>query len=530
MNKFHKQYGDALIALTTIKNILFIFLFIVALDRLLMPTTIFIGPDSVGYLGPALRFFSTGNFMGIAERPYVYPLILKKIIEHSNDIKSIVIFQRVFFICGVVLLYLSLCNLSLSKPLKIGLRNEVKKLLILLVCIFFATQFWQIFIEQWCAPEALTFGLMAILLYSSVEIFFSNSITSRGRVFSVLAFGSASYLLITMQARYWIPTILLNLIIFFKIYRLELRTKSRFILILLLIMQYVVCSFTMFKNYSHSDAVENTRVATFFYYNLNTLDRIIKSDIENGRLNKLEAASAKDILATYLESKQENLRSYSSGAPPSIGYNTDYMMNAHTRTLQKHSYDFKKVTEFYLKIINGAGIDFYIGVIKRVVRDFYFYTISQNFFRAQPYDSYQMNWMQSLNTLQSFPIELLNSSYAKQLKFELISSTNINHSNTRISDKFLSGFFKVANILFIPIIAIGLLLGISSRDCFQKWKSIRYFFISLVCLLLASLLNISLGASLYYERYVYDMLLMNGLVFSLSILRIACTLRNFLKK
>ena len=205
-------------------------------------------------------------------------------------------------------------------------------------------------------------------------------------------------------------------------------------------------------------------------------------------------------------------------------------MNAHTRTLQKHSYDFKKVTEFYLKIINGAGIDFYIGVIKHVVRDFYFYTISKNFFRAQPYDSYQMNWMQSLNTLQSFPIELLNSSYAKQLKFELISSTNINHSNTRISDKFFSGFFKVPNILFIPIIAIGLLLGISSRDCFQKWKSIRYFFISLVCLLLASLLNISLGASLYYERYVYDMLLMNGLVFSLSILRIACTLRNFLTK
>ena len=267
------------------------------------------------------------------------------------------------------------------------------------------------------------------------------------------------------------------------------------------------------KEYPYPELVACVRYGTIFYYNMNTIIPFIRQDLNDPTFHKINKIYLKRIINDYEESKKPAYLGYSSGRVPTIGYNSDYLMNTYSFLQNQEGVASASIYQHY---IHAAMINNPIGMINKILKEFKSYYTRGIFFQTE--FTPLITWKMSLDTIKTWPDVITNnkvySTYVQQLE-SAIDSGYIEHN--RFSSIF-SPIYTIMNSMFLPLIIISLITIL--YDVHRKSSSHTFSFGILLLLIIMYhaliTLTISIGASTSYLRYVFDMLPASLLVFASS--------------
>lgn len=493
------------------------------IERMLVPLTPVTGPDSIGYLGVAFRFMTNGLFSAIAERSYLYSGFLTLIIIKSKDVANIVLFQRVFSILSSYLFYkilkITYFEFNISK---IDYYKIYKPLSVFFsVLIIFSPS--QNYFDQCMHPESLTLPFVFLLTYGMLK--FYKHIASNRTLFILLWFVFTfitNYFICVLQPRMTLGCFFIDIVLLFFLFKIHKAISIKLIFLVI-----PLCMIIMFNHikvihkYSRSSLVKCQRYASLFYYNLNTISKLINEDLNDPNFNQVNKNYLRKVLKDYEDSKKPQYIGYSSGQVPTIGYNTDYMSQTYKFLLQQKGETPKKVTDFYQYYLYKAIQQNSIDMTAKILKEFSSYYTTGVFFEAQNnITSINLYWKESLVTITTWPAWVISNKVYLSYIEKLQSSIGSNYKFYELFYKLFSVIFISVNYLFLPILIAALITFFYNYIIRKKVHEFGTFLFLLIIYHNLIILTISIGASTTYARYVFDMFPATFLVFAFSLIYI----------
>jgi hypothetical protein len=502
--------------ISTYLTVLFLVIGVVGIvQRMLVPLTPFTGPDSVGYLGVAFRFMTDGIFGGIAERSYAYPAFITLIIDKSQDVENIVLIQRVLSIFSALLFYqifkLVYFEFHINKVDRYLLYKPLSVFFSLLI-IFSPSQNLY---EQFTHPEAVTLPIVFLLTYAVLKLY-KNIIVNRVLSIFLWLFVAliTNYYLSVLQPRMTLGCYFIFLMLLLSFFKIRRGVLIRLIVFAIPVISIIWINNTkLVRDYSYRDLVECGRSASLFYYNLNTINKIIRQDIDDPAFAKINKNYLKQILVDYEESKKPQYINYSSGSVPTIGYNTDYLMKTYVFLLGQKDLNPKTVKLIYRYYLFKALEKDPLGLASKVIKEILSYYATGVFLQVTTNISYTQIWTKSLGVITTWPKAINDNKVYRSYVSRLETSINSDYHHQNASYKISDLIFKIVNLLFLPVLIITL-ISLFYFHCIKR-NSKPYGVFLFITILFHNLilLTMSIGASTTCKRYVFDMFPTTMLVF-----------------
>ena len=222
---------------------IFIFIIIFSLvQRMILNPLPYTGGDGWGFIGPAVRYFDTGEFAHISGRSFPYPFFVLAVLSFFNDFSYLSIIQHLIGILTAVILLLiwrdvtkNINNYSDNNYLydSIGL--------ILLFLYLFSES--PIILEHHLRPESI-YPIFLILQIFFVYKFICNIFLRKNRnvlMYGILFFCN-NYFLFVFQPR-WGFTLFFNLALFillFILFKMNILKKTFFLILIPLAVSFVL--------------------------------------------------------------------------------------------------------------------------------------------------------------------------------------------------------------------------------------------------------------------------------------------------
>jgi hypothetical protein len=496
--------------------------------RLKIPSIPFMGPDSIGYLGVAFNYLDKGTFNQIAERSFPYPAMLTFLVAISKDISIVPITQHTLGIIGG-LLYLRVMHIL--KTIFLNLNNIelfIYKLITVVGLFLLLISPWQISIEHFSHPESVTMPFMMFYIYAGLKLYSqrkisleSKSITLNYLLWSII-FLFTNYMIYVFQPRFAITSLLGAFVFYYFQNRTQVPKKISLIIIPTLFI-IVFTNISIIKNFTDKEAVECNRSGSLFFYNLNTIIPIIKKDISDSGFKKFDKKLLNQIVIDFNEAKSKENKNISSGFVKTIGYNVNYFMQTYNYILNKVT--FGEATAFYKYYLYKAFSNNPIGLIEKINLEILYVYEESNVFSEQ--GSNMGTWINSLEVLQTWkPIFIKNHKVYDSYFESLVLANNYTFDYNPLFTDIFKSIYRALNDIYKYIC---ILFIFSLFICYKTYKKILplgIFTVFIFLIINSIILNISVGASTLFERYIYDIFSLNLMFILSSVFFIMLTLKS----
>lgn len=312
---------------TIYKVFLFSVISLVILNFIYIQPIPLFGFDAVGYLGPAMRYHDTGEFISAGCRNIIYPYFVSFFYEEGGGPIPVVIAQRVIFIFALFILSSYLRRIKFIYIMNQGkILNIVYTISYGIILLYVGFNRSIISYVSHIHPESLTVMLTLIYLYS-IELF-NEWINDKIKTNLILLFMCAYFPLFGMFQPRWILVIpIISIYVFFKLVSLKNYYKAFSFLIIMSLSFFSLNHLN--KAYLSNDAnciSYTSRVV--FASNMNTISKEM-----NGALREKQAVDEEMVvsaLAYFEEAKPsifpDKTRVYVSGYSNVMKYNVDYIL------------------------------------------------------------------------------------------------------------------------------------------------------------------------------------------------------------
>ena len=476
--------------------------------RLSLPLVPFTGPDSIGYLGFAFNYINTGIFTGIAERPFPSPGFLTILINLTGDASYISLIQHALGVTGGAL-FLKATNLSLSYlPKQAYGWSFIYKFINLTALFLILNSSWQVSIEHWTAPEALTMPLMMGYFYCSLKLYGSMRQQKPfwidfawSTIFSVF-----SFLMFLFQPRFALG--FLAAAVFYYISRFVLPggiLRKATLIAIPTALAVLSAKIPLVSNFPYKPAVECNRSGGLFYYNLKTIIPLIEADILDSEFSSFNKSILRQIASDFKAAQAFENASFSTGYFSTIGYNSDYLMKTYNFVLSKNNGDFIEATKLYQHYLKKALTVNPAGLASKVYAQLAHYYSNTIVFQDSQILHYNKNWAYSFETVKTWKSIFSNKSGSYDLyvnNLDFVSRIKSNYSLP--ASGLVNGLFRFLNKCYLAHSAFFLFVLIFSITIKSRYCAAGLFALCIMAFDFFVNLTISIGATTEVPRYIFD--------------------------
>lgn len=466
------------------------------LKRICIPLVPFTGPDSIGYLGVAVRQIMTGEFHCIAERPWPYPGFLTLLLNISPDFRIIPFVQHLL---GCVAAFLFATTWWTCRQFNASSHFYLKILFLSIGCfgcylLSFGDHF--VFIENWTHPESISAVLQMILawlfimtlksekprhffIWSTVFLYFINFLTIfQPRMKLTLFVGIGFMALMAYQKKPQLKALV------------AIYTAAALFTFLTQVMP--------FQKFCSKYQVRHTQAMYFFASNMNAISKVMQRDLESPSVLK------KDSLIFSLETFQKAKdKDASKGVGfewyETLGYNLDMFMDPlfYNKVLENEGrYD--GATKYYWKYVFQALLAEPREFLKKIAVQFNWAWFHSNIF---PYGSPDPNqsWRYTFKTIEPWPTVLKG----QFLRTYLLAVEKIKDQNVKTL-RMPQNLLYAANHIYRIAPTLAVLLLLAASCVLRIWSNRENILLFLLLINGAVFLAIAIAHTAEYPRYVSD--------------------------
>jgi len=464
--------------------------------RICIPQVPFTGPDSIGYLGVALRQIMTGEFHCIAERSWPYPGFLSILLNIKSSYTIISTSQHLIGALSVSLFAIIWWNIREMFTYSYKAEKNVFFFLGLLGCFFFSQENAFIFIEHWSHPESITAPLGLLAIFGFVYLIKQQK-TEKKIIFGII-YIQYLFFLTKFQPRTTlslIPCMLATLYFLFRNQRLLFFSAITFLLSALFIYCFQILPF---KRFCKKDQTRHTRSMTIFAGNMKAISEVLKSEKSNSK-NTLETSETFSLTQYEKAKNNGTVKAIGLGWHESLGYNACVFGDpSFYMTILSKEGGTRGAIKFYEKYILLSILRKPELWFKKITSQFYYGVFKQNII-AQT-GKINGSWGYTADTLKTWPNELHGEFTSKYIiaSEELRNLNFLLHENTKTLRRLFNFLYSYATYPFFILFLLQIVFD-------KKTNNFDSVIIFIFTFIFFSFLTIAIVLSMDTQRYIMDL-------------------------
>ena len=463
--------------------------------RVSIPQVPFTGPDSIGYLGVAVRQIMTGEFHCIAERSWPYPGFLTLLLNISPDFRIIPFAQHLL---GCVAALVFAATWWKCRQFNASSHLYLKILFFSIGCfgcylLSFGGHF--VFIENWTHPESISAVLQMILAWLFVMTLRSEK--PRNFLIWSTVFLYFLNLLGIFQPR-------MKLTLFVGIGLIALTGWQKKIQLKRLVQMYIAAALIItltqvmpFKKFCSIHQVRHTQAMILFGSNMKAISKVMQRDLESPSVLKKDSVIIS--LETFQKAKDKDAsKGVGFGWYKTLGYNLDLFLDPsfYNKIIENEGAN-DKATKFYREYFFRSLLAEPREFLKKIVVQLHWAWFHSKIFEYGSQDLIS-SWQYTYQTLEPWPIQL-KGQFFKTYLAAVEQAKNRNVKSLSMSQ----GLLSVANLIYrtAPSLAVFLLVAFC---IFRNWGNQEIILLWLLLMNGAVFLVIAIAHSTEPPRYVSD--------------------------
>ena len=459
-----------------------------------MPQVPFTGPDSIGYLGVAVREIMTGEFHCIAERPWPYPGLLTILLNIFPNYKTISIFQHAMgSIAGLLFGFVwaeTEVFFKIKNPLQKGIFYSVG----LLGVYSFSCGEYFISIENWSHPESISAIIQMTLIWCFIK--FLNAENSFFRaLFSITLISFLSFMTI-FQPRTKLAIISGVALVTYINYREKLSGRLISVIMAASTLVIFLTQYYPFNRFCSNYQIRHTQAMTLFAGNMGAISKVLAADIQDPNLKSEKSVYC--ALEQFEKAKnKEKSRGVGFGWYDSMGYNCDmFLCPEFYNKIMHYEGSKENAAKFYLSYVARSLLCEPGEYLKKITTGLFIAYCTQDILVScgPP----QKSWQYTSETLSIWPLEL-NGAFLNDYILAADSQKSANYPSigrTPALNNFVNTLYKV-----IPLLA---LCGVLFSRVFRMFNKQDLVIAFLFLINLSVFLTVAFGLSTEVARYISD--------------------------
>jgi hypothetical protein len=462
--------------------------------RICNPQVPFTGPDSIGYLGVAVRQIMTGEFHCIAERPWPYPGFLTILLNTCPNYKTISVFQHAMGSLAGLLFGFVWAETEVFFKITNHLQKGIFYALGLLGVYSLSCGEYFIWIENWSHPESISAIIQMTLIWCFIK--FLNAGNSPLRVlFSITLISFLSFMTI-FQPRTKLAFISGVALVAYINYREKLSYRLISVIIAASTLIIFLTQYYPFNHFCSSYQIRHTQAMTLFAGNMGAISKVLAADIQDPNL---KAKKSVYCALEQFEMAKDKTKSKGVGFGwyESMAYNCDiFLCPEFYNKIMNYEGSTENAAKFYLSYV-ARSLLFEPGeYLKKIINGLFIAYFTQDILVScgPP----QKSWKYTSETLSAWPLEL-NGTFLKDYILAVDSPKSCAYPSiggTPALNNLINKLYKG-----IPLLALcGVLFSRIFRISNKQDLVIAFLFL----INLSVFLTVAFGLSTEVARYISD--------------------------